>query len=80
MTGFAGDHDSSCADFIDRIVYMLDNELDDDEVVAVKLHLDVAGQPFLAKVDEHRYAELAKAEGSDVTVTWDAADAQLLEL
>ncbi len=47
---------------------------------SVKLHLDVAGQPFLAKVDEHRYAELAKAEGSDVTVTWDAADAQLLEL
>ena len=47
---------------------------------SVKLHLDVAGLPFLAKVDEHRYAELAKAEGSDVTVTWDAADAQLLEL
>jgi putative spermidine/putrescine transport system ATP-binding protein len=47
---------------------------------SVKLHLDVQGQPFLAKVDEHRYAELAKAEGSDVTVSWDAADAQLLEL
>ena len=30
---------------------------------SVKLHLDVAGQPFLAKVDEHRYAELSEGRG-----------------
>ena len=46
----------------------------------MKLHLDVAGQPFLAKVDEARYAELRGAEGTDVTVTWNADDGQLLEL
>jgi ABC-type Fe3+/spermidine/putrescine transport system ATPase subunit len=47
---------------------------------SVKLHLDVAGQPFLAKVDEARYAELSGAEGSDVIVSWNADDGQLLEL
>ena len=47
---------------------------------SVKLHLDVAGQPFLAKVDETRYAELSGAEGTDVIVTWKPEDGQLLEL
>jgi hypothetical protein len=47
---------------------------------SVKLHLDVSGQPFLAKVDEARYAELSGAEGSDVIVSWNADDGQLLEL
>jgi ABC-type Fe3+/spermidine/putrescine transport system ATPase subunit len=46
---------------------------------SVKLHLDVDGHPFLAKVDEARYAELSGAEGSDVTVSWNADDGQLLE-
>ena len=31
-----GHHDESCADFIERIVYLLDNELDEDDVHAVR--------------------------------------------
>jgi putative spermidine/putrescine transport system ATP-binding protein len=47
---------------------------------SVKLHLDVQGEPFLAKVDEARYAEIRAFEGQDVTVSWNLEDGQLLEL
>ncbi|MFN8193848.1 MAG: mycothiol system anti-sigma-R factor [Nocardioidaceae bacterium] len=46
-------HDETCADFIERIVYFLDNELDDADVVAVKLHLDACA-PCLEKYDLQR--------------------------
>jgi mycothiol system anti-sigma-R factor len=47
------DHDESCADYIERIVYFLDNELDDADIVAVKLHLDACA-PCLEKYDLQR--------------------------
>ena len=56
---FGGDHDS-CADFIDRIVYMLDNELDDNEVVAVKLHLDECA-PCFERYDVQRTIKMIVA-------------------
>jgi mycothiol system anti-sigma-R factor len=31
---------AECAEFIDSIVYLIDNELADDDVVAVRLHID----------------------------------------
>ncbi len=46
-------HDESCADYIERIVYFLDNELDDADIVAVKLHLDACA-PCLEKYDLQR--------------------------
>ena len=45
MTGTTGDHES-CADFLDRIVYLLDNELDASEVAIVKVHLDECAPCF----------------------------------
>ena len=33
-------HDESCADFLERIVCLLDNELDRGEVAEVKAHLE----------------------------------------
>jgi mycothiol system anti-sigma-R factor len=56
---YSGEHES-CADFLDRIVYMLDNELDDNEVVAVKLHLDECG-PCLEKYDVQRTIKMIVA-------------------
>jgi len=56
---YAGDHES-CADFLDRIVYMLDNELDENEVVAVRLHLDECG-PCLEKYDVQRTIKMIVA-------------------
>jgi ABC-type Fe3+/spermidine/putrescine transport system ATPase subunit len=47
---------------------------------SVKLHLEVAGEPFTAKIAETRYAELRELEGGDVTVRWDVEDGHLLEL
>ena len=42
-----------CADFLDQIVYMLDNELDESECAAVRIHLE-ACHPCLEKYDLQR--------------------------
>jgi mycothiol system anti-sigma-R factor len=47
------EHMESCADYLERIVYFLDNELDEIDVAAVQMHLDVCG-PCLAKYDLQR--------------------------
>ena len=46
---------------------------------SVKLHMDLDGQPFLAKVHEERYAEIRAFEGKRVTVSWAREDGHLLE-
>ena len=48
------DHsDDQCADYLERIVYFLDNELDEADCSAVQLHLDECG-PCLEKYDLQR--------------------------
>jgi mycothiol system anti-sigma-R factor len=42
-----------CADFLERIVYFLDNELDETDCSAVRLHLDTCN-PCLEKYDLQR--------------------------
>jgi len=42
-----------CADFIDQIVYLLDNELSSEECAAVRAHLDSCS-PCLEKYDLQR--------------------------
>ena len=42
-----------CADYLERIVYFLDNELDEADCSAVRLHLD-ACNPCLEKYDLQR--------------------------
>ena len=42
-----------CADYLERIVYFLDNELDDADCTAVRLHLDSCN-PCLVKYDLQR--------------------------
>ena len=46
---------------------------------SVKLHMDLAGQSFMAKVDEERYAEIREFEGKEITATWSREDGHLLE-
>ena len=49
-------HDSQkqdCADFLERIVYLLDNELDEAECALVRLHLDEC-HPCLETYDLQR--------------------------
>ncbi len=45
--------DTDCADFIEQIVYFLDNELDAGDCAAVQLHLESCG-PCLEKYDLQR--------------------------
>jgi mycothiol system anti-sigma-R factor len=45
--------DESCADFHDRIDYLLDNELDDSEIREVRVHLDECA-PCLERYDVQR--------------------------
>jgi mycothiol system anti-sigma-R factor len=42
-----------CADFLDQIVYLLDNELDEAECAAVRIHLDTC-HPCLQRYDLQR--------------------------
>ena len=44
---------SDCADYLDQIVYFIDNELDEADCAAVQLHLDSCN-PCLAKYDLQR--------------------------
>ncbi|MGI9117502.1 MAG: ABC transporter ATP-binding protein [Gaiellales bacterium] len=46
---------------------------------SVKLHMDLDGKPFMAKVHEERYAEIRAFEGKDVTASWALEDGHLLE-
>jgi mycothiol system anti-sigma-R factor len=45
--------DESCADFLERIVYFLDNELDAADVADVRVHLDECA-PCLQNYDLQR--------------------------
>jgi mycothiol system anti-sigma-R factor len=46
-------HGHECADFIDRIVYLIDDELDEQDVVAVRVHLEECA-PCLENYDVQR--------------------------
>ncbi len=59
MTGYTGDHES-CADFLDRIVYLLDNELDASEITEVKGHLDECA-PCFERYDVQRTIKMIVA-------------------
>ena len=48
-----GHSNEDCADYLERIVYFLDNELDEADISAVRVHLD-ACNPCLEKYDLQR--------------------------
>lgn len=52
MTQHRHDEDD-CAEYLDRIVFFLDNELDDADCSEVRMHLDECG-PCLEKYDLQR--------------------------
>ena len=54
------DNHESCADFLDRIVYLLDNELDAAEVSIVKIHLDECA-PCFERYDVQRTIKMIVA-------------------
>ncbi|MDO3397167.1 mycothiol system anti-sigma-R factor [Nocardioides sp. SOB44] len=62
-----------CVDFLERIVYFLDNELDASDCDAVRLHLDSCN-PCLAKYDLQRTVKQIVARSCS-----EAAPAELRE-
>ena len=65
MTGNMGNHES-CADFLDRIVYLLDNELEASEVAIVKVHLDECA-PCFERYDVQRTIKMIVARSCTET-------------
>ncbi|HXH80582.1 mycothiol system anti-sigma-R factor [Nocardioides sp.] len=51
--GDAGPGEAECADYLERIVFFLDNELDEADCSEVRVHLDECG-PCLEKYDLQR--------------------------
>ena len=64
---------ADCADFFERIVYFLDNELDEADCSALRLHLD-ACNPCLEKYDLQRTVKSIVARSCS-----EAAPAELRE-
>ncbi len=48
-----GPGDQDCAEYLERIVYFLDNELDEADCAAVRVHLDTCN-PCLERYDLQR--------------------------
>ena len=46
-------HEDECSDYLERIVFFLDNELDEADCSEVRVHLDECG-PCLEKYDLQR--------------------------
>ncbi len=55
-----------CADFLERIVYLIDNELDDADCAAVSLHLDTCN-PCLKRYDLQRTVKAIVARSCSET-------------
>ena len=52
--------EDECADYLERIVFFLDNELDEADCSEVRVHLDECG-PCLEKYDLQRIVKLVVA-------------------
>ncbi|MBF4160873.1 mycothiol system anti-sigma-R factor [Nocardioides acrostichi] len=57
---------SDCVDFLEQIVYFIDNELDEADCAAVRLHLDTCN-PCLAKYDLQRTVKAVVARSCSET-------------
>lgn len=68
-----------CADFLERIVYLLDNELDEADCSAVRLHLDSCN-PCLEKYDLQRTVKAVVARSCAESAPAELRDRVLLRI
>jgi len=71
--------DESCADFLDRIVYLLDNELDSADCALVQHHLDTC-RPCLEKYDLQRTVKTIVARSCSEAAPEDLRQRVLLRI
>jgi mycothiol system anti-sigma-R factor len=70
---------SDCADFLDQIVYLIDNELDDADITAVKVHLE-ACSPCLEKYDLQRTVKAIVARSCSESAPQDLRERVLFRI
>jgi mycothiol system anti-sigma-R factor len=70
---------SDCADFLDQIVYFIDNELDEADCTVVKAHLDSCS-PCLEKYDLQRTVKSVVARSCAEAAPADLRQRVLLQI
>ncbi|MFC6153808.1 mycothiol system anti-sigma-R factor [Nocardioides yefusunii] len=73
------DHTEGCADYLERIVYFLDNELDDADCDAVRSHLEECG-PCLSKYDLQKTVKSVVARSCSEVAPRSLRDRLLVEI
>ncbi|WP_341925444.1 mycothiol system anti-sigma-R factor [Nocardioides psychrotolerans] len=68
-----------CVDYLERIVYFIDNELDEADCAAVQLHLDTCN-PCLVKYDLQRTVKSVVARSCSETAPSDLRERVLFKL
>jgi mycothiol system anti-sigma-R factor len=81
MTHSPGDEVSAseCADFLERIVYFIDNELDEADCGAVRMHLDTCN-PCLEKYDLQRTVKSVVARSCSEAAPSELRDRVMLRI
>jgi mycothiol system anti-sigma-R factor len=70
---------SECADYLERIVYFIDNELDEADCSEVRIHLDSCN-PCLEKYDLQRTVKSIVARSCSETAPSELRDRVMLRL
>ena len=70
---------SECADFLERIVYFIDNELDEADCGEVRMHLDTCN-PCLEKYDLQRTVKSVVARSCSEAAPSELRDRVMLRL
>jgi mycothiol system anti-sigma-R factor len=68
-----------CADFLEQIVYLIDNELDAADIAAVKVHLE-ACSPCLERYDLQRTVKAIVARSCHESAPQELRDRVLLKI
>ncbi len=70
---------ADCVDYLERIVYFIDNELDEADCAAVRRHLDTCN-PCLVKYDLERTVKSVVARSCSETAPSELRDRVLMRL
>jgi mycothiol system anti-sigma-R factor len=70
---------SECADFLERIVYLIDNELDETDCSEVRMHLESCN-PCLEKYDLQRTVKSVVARSCSESAPAELRDRVLLRI
>ena len=79
MSGHYHESGTDCADYLERIVYFLDNELDEADCTAVQAHLDECG-PCLERFDLQRTVKAVVARSCSESAPTDLRQRVMVQI